>query len=143
MSNYNNRMKEMLYLISKISEKGNHYITDELKKNGATGLVPSHGDILMALYVNGKMLMKDIAAKIHRTKPTVTVLVDKLEKLGYVKREACAEDSRRVYIVLTKKGEEFKTIFERISEGLNEMLYKSLTDEEASEIERLLKKVLE
>lgn len=143
MSNYNGCMKEMLYLISRISENGNRYIIDELKKSGAAGLVPSHGDILMALYMNGKMYMKDIADKIHRTKPTVTVLVNKLKNLGYVKCEPCAEDSRRTYIILTEKGEGFKQQFEKISEGLNNMLYKNLTEEESREIDCLLKKILE
>ena len=136
-------MKEMLSLVSKIHEKGNRFIIEELKNNGVEGLVPSHGDILVCLYKNGKMTMKDIANSIHRTKPTVTVLVDKLEKLGYLKREASDEDSRSTNIVLTQKGEDFKLIFEKISEELNKMLYKNLSSEESELIEYLLKKILE
>jgi DNA-binding MarR family transcriptional regulator len=94
MSNYNNPMRHLLSLISKIHEKGNRFIIEELKKNGAEGLVPSHGDILVCLYSQDKMTMKDIADKIHRTRPTVTVLVDKLEKLGYLKREVSQKDNR-------------------------------------------------
>lgn len=142
MPNYNNCMSAILSLISKIHEKGNRFIIEELKNNGAEGLVPSHGDILFCLYKNGKMTMKDIANCIHRTKPTVTVLVDKLEKLGYLKREPSDEDNRCTYIVLTKKGEDFKVIFEKISEKLNEMLYKNLSPEESELIEKLLRKVL-
>ena len=80
MSNYNTFMKNLLSLISKIREYGNHFIIEELKRNGIEGLVPSHGDILVCLYEQNKMTMKDISDKIHRTRPTVTVLVDKLEK---------------------------------------------------------------
>ena len=134
-------MKEMLSLVSKIHEKGNRFIIEELKNNDAEGLVPSHGDILVCLYKNGKMTMKDIANCIHRTKPTVTVLVDKLEKLGYLKREASDEDSRSTNIVLTQKGEDFKATFEKISKELNEMLYKNLSPEESELIEELLRKV--
>ena len=135
-------MSAILSLISKIHEKGNRFIIEELKNNGAEGLVPSHGDILVCLYKNGKMTMKDIANCIHRTKPTVTVLVDKLEKLGYLKREASDKDSRCTYIVLTQKGENFKVIFEKISKELNKMLYKNLSPEESELIEKLLKKIL-
>ena len=135
-------MKEMLSLVSKIHEKGNRFIIEKLKNNGAEGLAPSHGDILVCLYKNGKMTMKDIANCIHRTKPTVTVLVDKLEKLGYLKREASVEDSRSTNIVLTQKGEDFKVIFEKISKELNKMLYKNLSPEESELIEKLLKKIL-
>ncbi len=135
-------MKEMLSLVSKIHEQGNRFIIEELKNNGAEGLAPSHGDILVCLYKNGKMTMKDIANCIHRTKPTVTVLVDKLEKLGYLKREASVEDNRSTNIVLTQKGEDFKVIFEKISKELNKMLYKNLSPEESELIEKLLKKIL-
>ena len=131
----------MLALISKIHEKGNRFIIEELKKNGADGLVPSHGDILVCLYHNDKITMKDIADKIHRTRPTVTVLVDKLEKLGYLKREVSQEDSRYTYIVLTKKGKDFKPVFEKISKDLNDMLYKNLSEEESDILENLLQKI--
>lgn len=134
-------MSAILSLISKIHEKGNRFIIEELKNNGATGLVPSHGDILFCLYKNGKMKMKDIATTIHRTKPTVTVLVNKLEKLGYLKREASDEDSRYTYITLTKQGEDFKTVFEKISNELNQMLYQNLTDKETEILENLLRKI--
>ncbi len=135
-------MNAILSLISKIHEKGNRFIIEELKNNGAEGLVPSHGDILVCLYKNGKMTMKDIANCIHRTKPTVTVLVDKLEKLGYLKREASDEDSRSTNIVLTQKGEDFQATFEKISKNLNEMLYKNLSDKEIEILEELLKKII-
>lgn len=134
-------MKNLLSLISKIHEKGNRFIIEELKNNGTEGLVPSHGDILVCLYKNSKMTMKEIAAKINRTKPTVTVLVDKLEKLGYIKRELSNTDNRSTNVVLTKKGENFKTVFEKISKGLNEMLFKNLSEKEAKLLEELLQKI--
>ena len=134
-------MRNLLALVSKIHEKGNRFIIEQLKKNGADGLVPSHGDILVCLYEQDKMTMKDIADKIHRTRPTVTVLVDKLEKLGYIKREISQEDSRYTYIVLTKKGQDFKHIFEKISEDLNNLLYKNLTEQESNILDNLLQKI--
>ena len=135
-------MKNLLSLISKIHEKGNRFITDELKKNGAVGLVPSHGDILFCLYKNEKMTMKDIADSIHRTRPTVTVLVDKLEKLGYLKRETSTDDSRYTFITLTQKGKDFKNIFEKISNDLNKMLHKNLSEEDATTLSEILEKMI-
>ena len=134
-------MRNLLALISKIHDKGNRFIIEELKKNGADGLVPSHGDILVCLYQDDKMTMKEIADKINRTKPTVTVLVDKLEKLGYLKRETSQDDSRYTYIVLTKKGKDFKPVFEKISNKLNDMLYKNLSKNESDILENLLQKI--
>ncbi len=141
MSNYNTFMKNLLSLISKIHEKGNRFIIEELKRNGIKGLVPSHGDILACLYEQNKMTMKDISDKIRRTRPTVTVLVDKLEKLSYVKRENSKNDNRYTYIVLTDKGLDFKPVFEKISNGLNDMLNKNLSCGEADTLEKLLEKI--
>ena len=134
-------MRNLLALVSKIHEKGNRFIIEQLKKNGADGFVPSHGDILVCLYEQDKMTMKDIADKIHKTRPTVTVLVDKLEKLGYIKREVFEKDNRYTYIYLTKKGQEFKPVFEQISNDLTDMLYKNLSDKEADILEELLKRI--
>lgn len=134
-------MSAILSLISKIHEKGNRFIIEELKNNGVEGLVPSHGDILVCLYKNNKMTMKDIANCIHRTKPTVTVLVDKLEKLGYLKRAASDKDSRSTYVILTQKGEAFKATFDQISNNLNKMLNKNLSENEVKLLEELLEKM--
>ena len=134
-------MSAILSLISKIHEKGNRFIIEELKNNSVEGLVPSHGDILVCLYKNNKMAMKDIANCIHRTKPTVTVLVDKLEKLGYLKRAASDKDSRSTYVILTQKGEDFKATFDQISNNLNKMLNKNLSENEVKLLEELLNKM--
>ena len=85
--------------------------------------------------------MKEVADKINRTRPTVTVLVDKLEKLGYIKREVSEKDNRYTYIYLTKKGKDFKPVFEKISNKLNDMLYKNLSKDESDILENLLQKI--
>lgn len=134
-------MGKTLALISKIHKKGNDFIIKQLKLNGIEGLVPSHGDILIALYHNKKMTMNGIAKKINRTKPTVTVLVDKLEKLGFVEREICADDSRCTNICLTAEGEDFKPVFDKISKGLDNILYKNLSKAEIYMLDEILEKI--
>ena len=135
-------MKQLLSVIAKIHEKGNKFIVDQLNQNGISGLVPSHGDILAMLYKYDKLTMKQLAEKIHRTKPTVTVLVKKLERLGFIKREKSYNDNRITYLVLTDKSIEIKPIFERISKELNQMLYKDFSAEEAKLLDNLIKKML-
>lgn len=135
-------MRKALSLISRIHETGNRFIIDELNKNGINGLAPSHGDILAVLYKYQQATMKELSYKIHRTKPTVTVLVDKLEKLGFVSRQKSSEDNRITYITLTTKGAEFQPVFKKISKDLNELLYKNLTKDESETLDKLLEKML-
>lgn len=136
-------MNTTLSLISKVREMGNNLILQRLKDAGYADLSPSHGDILVILYQNENLTMKNISDKIRRTKATVTVLIDKLEKQGLVKREKSQEDSRVTNIVLTKKGEELKPIFIDISDELNRFLHKNLSKDEAKELNRILRKIIE
>lgn len=135
-------MGKALSLISKLHESGSRFIVESLKANGIMDFSPSHGDILAALYTKNRITMKEISSQIHRTKATVSVLVDKLEKTGFVKREKAVEDNRVTYILLTKKGENFREVFNQISKDLNDMLYKNLSDTEALALDLLLEKMI-
>jgi len=143
MSNYNGIMKQgnVIALVSRIKEKAYRLIVRELEAHGIDGIVPSHGDILAHLLTGEKYTMKDLAEKIHRTKPTVTVLVDKLVDFGYVIKEKSHEDSRVTFIRLTEKGLGLKPSFIEISERLNAVVYKDLSDEEAEYLEVILEKI--
>lgn len=136
------REKNIIALTSRLTEKAHKLIIRELTERGIEGIVPSHGGILMLLFNGEKFTMKELADKIHRTKPTVTVLVDKLIHLGYVTKEKCSEDSRVTWIRLTKKGEELEPSFNEISAYVNSIVYKDITEEEVEMMQRGLKKII-
>jgi len=125
-------------LIARIRDHVNKRIVQELEQHDVTGIVPSHGDILMFLYREDSLSIKMLAERVHRTQPTVTVLVNKLEKLGYVERSKSAEDSRVTLIRLTEQGRQLKPIFEQVSETIQDMVYGGMTDEQAEQLESLL-----
>lgn len=129
-------------LISRIRDRANSLIISELEKHGVDGIVPSHGDILACLYKNDRMTMKELAANIHRTKPTVTVLVNKLVEFGYVTREKDAKDNRINYVRLTEKGLELQPVFNQVSARLNEVIYAGLSEMEGEKFEKLLENIL-
>lgn len=128
-------------LIARIRENANKFIVNELEKNGIQNVVPSHGDIMAVLFSIEKCTMKELAQKIHRTKATLTVLVDKLIALNLVEREKSIEDNRVTYIKLTSEGLKFRPIFKQISAGLNSIVYKGLSEDEANTLEHLLEKI--
>ena len=86
--------------------------------------------------------MHEIAAFARRTKPTTTILVDKLEALGYVARVPSATDARSVVVRLTPAGEALRPAFRSISRRFCAFLYAGLTREESETLERLLEKSL-
>ncbi len=129
-------------IISKIRDDVNKLIITELAKNNITDVVPSHGDILCFLYSEkGSLSVNTLAQKVHRTQPTVTVLVNKLEKLGYVKRLKNDEDQRITMVHLTDKGWELEPIFNQVSEAINHKVYGRLSEQEQEQFEYLLERV--
>lgn len=130
-----------IYLIGRIREKANNIIIRELEQLGMTGVVPSHGDILMNLFKHKELTMTEISNKIHRDRSTVTTLVNKLMKLGYVISKKNPEDSRSSLVYLTQKGKELEKDIIRISELLFETVYKDIDEEEKQIFRRVLKKI--
>ncbi|QYR19236.1 MarR family transcriptional regulator [Paenibacillus sp. sptzw28] len=129
-------------LISRIRDAANKFIISELEKHGIKGIVPSHGDILTYLYKHDHVTMKELAEYIHRTKPTVTVLVNKLVDCGYVIREKDASDNRITYIKLTQKGIDLQPLFKEISFRIREIMYGGFSEEEGKQLEYLLENLL-
>ena len=135
------RKNNAIALMSRIREKGNKLIVRELRQQGVEGIVPSHGEIMVHLFAAEECTMQNLAKQINRTKPTVTVLVEKLVACGYVVKEKSAEDNRVTFIKLTAKGWELKPIFEVISAKMNAIVYQGLCEEEAEMLEKVLTQI--
>ena len=131
-----------IMMMSRIHDLTQKWLRTELSLAGLTGVAPSHGDVLALLFMQGEATMRELAAFAHRTKPTMTVLVDKLEEMGLVRRMKAVDDARGVVVSLTPSGELLRGAFESISQRLVGSVYAPLTRSEGAELERLLAKVL-
>lgn len=134
----NNR--KIVSFAAKLTDKANKFIVSELKKNGLKDIAPSHGDIFVVLFDGKAYEMGEIAKKIHKTNATVSVLIDKLVKNGYIDRVKSDEDARITKVFLTQKGFELKPIFDEISTKLNKQVNNGLSESEAMLLEILLEK---
>lgn len=134
--------KYIVHFISKTKKKMINFIEQQLKEKDLNDLVSSYGNILTVLYDNnGKLKMKEIGDLIGKDKSTVTVLINKLLKLGYIKKEKSKEDRRITYIELTEKSEKIKYKFDDISKQVYSTAYKNFTIEEKEIFLKLLKKL--
>lgn len=117
-------------VISRIRQLSEEFLKEELEKAGIQGLVASHGHILGCLYTEDNLPMWRIAALIKRRKSTLTVLADKLEQEGYIRRLPSPDDSRVRYLALTPKGEAARPLFLDISRRLQERFWHGFSAEE-------------
>lgn len=128
-------------LISRIQNKANQFIVAELKKNRINGLAPVHGDILLALFFHKRITMQDLAKLVDRKKSTITTLVEKLIRLGYVQKQKDETDNRYFIISLTEKGESLKMPLIEISMNLINTIYQDMPMDERTQLVKGLAKI--
>ena len=128
----------ILFKIGRIQYKAHRFLLGELKDHGIRGIVPSHGEIIGFLILNGPMKMKDIARVIDKDKSTITALIGKLIAMGLVKKTRAADDSRVSMVSLTKKGESMRGKYLDISARLRARAYRGFSDGEKESLSQLL-----
>jgi len=99
------------------------------------GLHPTEFAVLELLYHKGPQPLQRIATSILLASGSVTYVVDKLEKNGMLRREACPTDRRVVYAVLTDQG---RVLLERIFPDHAEAIRRAVGGLSAHEQETLI-----
>lgn len=132
----------VIALIARVRDKAYAFIIRELNKKKITGLVPSHGGIMSTLFKKDKVPMKELAERIGRDKSTVTALVNKLMRAGYVAKEKDPDDNRITYLCLTAKGRSLEHDFDEISEKLIATTFRGFSQKEREDIVKGIVKIL-
>jgi len=87
------------------------------------------------------MTFSQLAEIAKITKPSVTDLINKLQGLGCIYKEKCAEDGRVSYIRLSEKGINIARHEKTAVENLIDRLMKSLNNEEVNELIKIFNTV--
>jgi DNA-binding MarR family transcriptional regulator len=98
-------------LYSFITGKASTAIGRRLQKNfkqNAIDITIEQWSVLYHLWKQDGMSQQQLCDATFRDKPSITRLVDNLEKLKLVKRNASKEDRRKNLIVLTDEGRELE-----------------------------------
>lgn len=78
----------------------------------------------------GPMTAGELSKKTGLSTGTITALIDRLEKIGYARREKDPKDRRRVIIVPTyEKKDEIKTSYESLNERMLQLAANYSDDE--------------
>ncbi|UCC95244.1 MAG: MarR family transcriptional regulator [Candidatus Omnitrophota bacterium] len=98
--------------------------------------------VLMFLYENKSVKISDIARGLFVSFPTITGIVDRLVKKGYLLRGRNSKDRRIVYINLSNKGQNFVKRFKENIRKRWQKILSYLTREEQESYLSILKKIL-
>ncbi len=127
----------LIFLISKVYQKLIINLQKSFSENGIE-VTPIQVMLLFFLQQNNGLSLTQISQGLMLENPTVTGLIDRLEKLGYVKRADHPND-RRVYLVhLTKKGDTIADKALPIVKRLNEEIKKGYSKKEIGGFQKVL-----
>jgi len=126
-----------IFLISKVCQKLIINLQKSFSESGVE-VTPIQGMLLFFLQKNDGLNLTQISQGLMLENPTVTGLIDRLEKLGYVKRSDHPND-RRVYLVhITEKGNKVANKALPIIKKLNEEIKKGYSKEEIENFKKVL-----
>lgn len=125
LSNRDNTISQ----ISRVRRGANQVLLDQLNELGLTDFVPSHGEILMQLLTYEELTMSEIAMRINKDRSTVTALISKLKKNGYVDTRKAPYCGRTTIVRITEKGRTLEGPFLAISDKLDKV-YRHNIDEQ-------------
>lgn len=108
----------------------------------AQGLTFAQGQVIIFLAEHGsRALQKEIEASLGVSHPTVTGLVSRLEKSGFVRTWTDAEDRRNKVVELTDKARETGDRLRGTMHERDRALLAGLDEREQAELIRMLKQV--
>ena len=130
-------------LISQIHQISQRVWYDVLRHNGLSDLAGARGRVIFALWNEDNIPIKKLVEKTSLDKATLTGIIDRLERDGYVKRIPSPDDKRATLISRTGKDEIFKSKIPEVSKQQNKLFYKGFSTSEIKDFENYLKRILQ
>lgn len=130
-------------LISQIHQVCQRVWHAVLSRNGLEDLAGARGRVIFALWSEDKVPIKKLVEKTSLDKATLTGIIDRLERDGFVCRVPSPDDKRATLISRTGKDEIFKKKVPKVSDEQNALFYKGFSKKEIAVFENYLKRVLQ
>ena len=130
-------------LISQIHQISQRVWYDVLSHNGLSDLAGARGRVIFALWNEDNIPIKKLVERTSLDKATLTGIIDRLERDGYVKRIPSPDDKRATLISRTGKDEIFKSKIPEVSKQQNKLFYKGFSTSEIKDFENYLIRILQ
>ncbi len=105
------------------------------------GLAPGQELLLLQLWDRDRCSQTDLVERLGIDPSTVTKMLQRLERDGWVLREPSPDDGRVTLVTLSAAGRDLQAAVTEIWRQLEHESVKALTGEERAELLRLLRKV--
>ena len=135
-------IREGGFLISKIKQISGRIFDKKLKNHDITDLNTAQGRIVFSLWQNDVIPISELVRITALSKTTLTSMLNRLEKIGYITRSSDRDDNRKVIVSLTEKSKLLKERYEIVSQEMTSLFYDGLAESQIDEFEKILTHIM-
>ena len=103
----------------------------------------AQGRIMFALWQADGISINELAQKTQLKKSTLTSMLDRLENMGYIRRQRCRKDRRKILIKRTNKDKTLESRYVELSQKITKLFYKGFSKSQIDRFENDLAKILD
>ncbi len=130
------------FLISQVKQVQSRIFQRLLTESGVEEFNGPQGRILYVLWQEDGIPISRLAQQTGLAKSTLTAMLIRMEEAGLITRQNSSADKRQVIICLTDKARGLQNKYEQVSEEMNRLFYRGMTQEDADILDGLLDRVL-
>ena len=141
MSGQMKEQRQAGFLMAKIRQVSGRIFERMLNKYGIE-INSAQGRIMFALWQEDNISINELAKKTQLKKSTLTSMLDRLEGMGYVKRERSKKDRRVILIKRTNKDKDLEKKYVELSQEHTAFFYKGFSESQIDRFEKDLELIL-
>ena len=136
------KLREGGFLISMIKQISGRIFDKKLKKYGIGDLNTAQGRIIFSLWQHDDMPITELARQTALGKTSLTSMLDRLERSGYIVRKVDGKDKRKTLVALSEKSKSLEKRYSVVSREMTSLFYEGLSAKQIDEFENMLRHIL-
>ena len=129
------------FLMAKIRQVSGRIFERTLKQYNIK-INSAQGRIMFALWQKDGISINELSKKTQLKKSTLTSMLDRLERMGYVGRQRSKKDRRKILIRRTEKDRTMEKKYVEVSEEMTRLFYKGFSKNQIDRFEKDLERIL-
>ena len=130
------------FLMAKIRQVSGR-VFERILKEYNIEINSAQGRIMFALWQADGISINELAKKTQLKKSTLTSMLDRLENMGYLRRQRSKKDRRKILIKRTNKDKNLENRYVELSEEMTKLYYKGFSKVEIDGFEKYLERILD
>lgn len=134
---------EVGFLLSRTTWAMNNFVNRLLKEKGLNDISVAYLAVLQALWEEDGLSISELGEKVQLEKSTMTSLIDRMEKVGLLKRVDHPADRRAYQIYLTFRGKSIQEKVDQVASAAYQSLTKGISEKDLKVSVEVCKQILQ